>query len=182
MTLEAKKLLLSCVDGDPVPEFNQPKSDSEYRTSVRLQLFTRKGGKEKGGYISLSNGPVSKRIDFKKSKEHYLQGPFGLGNKKSESDINIPFWRMEKSWGTLYSKKIKSQEPKIFPEEYMVKNNFAQVVKCLLIALCGTNQNDESFNKALRKHFPRLIPPYIPLNYTLAIKQTYDRLKEKPET
>ena len=106
----------------------------------------------------------SKKHEPKNCKDYYLYGPLGFGDEKAESIDCIPLWRRPKNWANEYAMEMRTKKPKIYDSEVLVKNYFALAVKCLMVALLMTNQNDQSFINKLRDLFPRMTPFFVGLN------------------
>lgn len=180
---EAKDLLLRCVNGYKPGELKQPIKDPEAVTKVHLLIF-KKEGQLRSGYIRICKDKVhqvaGKTKDYSKDcKEYYVRGPYGFGKVELESVCCIPLWRRDPNWNVQYCQKMYNKESKSFNDEQMVRNSFTQVVKCLLVLLCWTNQNDVRLNENIRKFFPRSRPPFVGLNYHFSIDQTYNKLQDK---
>lgn len=182
LTQTGKELLLSSVNGYAPVTMKQPRMNERASTSVMLIVFKNEGQWD-SGYVCLSVEPawlVAEKLRQYNAtcNERYLRGPFGFGeNKMSKNVICIPLWKREEDWNKVYCKRMKMKEPLSFNDEQKVKNSFAQVVKCLFQIFCWTNQNDGDLNKTVREFFPRSVPPFIGLNYSFSINQTYNKCK-----
>ena len=170
------------MNGDSPIDLAQPLTDQKFSTSVMLLIF-KKRSRLRSAYICLSVESIwkvaeKKKYEPKDCQDYYLRGPLGFGNEKPESVVCVPLWRRSENWANEYAKKMSTKKPKIYPSEMLVKNYFALAVKCLLVALLWTNQNDQIFNNKLHDIFPGIVPSYVGLNYQFPINQSYDKLQD----
>ena len=167
---------------------SKPEDDSVYSTSVMLLILKRGSDQAKpnadnpksikhAAYVFTSNRSPKEATQAvqqsrEDTKELYLNSSIGFGSS-ADAVFSIPLWRRKKDWGSAYATRMQKK----FPDDFKastVKDSFTQAVKCLMIILCWTLQNEDNFNEKVRAHFEAASPLFKGLNYKLPINQNYE--------